>query len=144
MTCSGRSKPFGGRVSRYWAVCFRDLFLCAIWCYLVLVAAFVANLARFPCAACELRGCLIRNHAVEKRERDRLDRLQSAFRRLALRSQTHFSVIHGKGMKAFGETPKAADEDVRAPQSICMGTAYASSTALGAFGMVFLRLGRRA
>ena len=34
-----------------------------------------------------------------------------------------------EGMKAFGETPKAADEDVRAPQSIRTGPAKADAAA---------------
>ena len=29
--------------------------------------------------------------------------------------ETHFSVIHRKGVNAFGGTPKAAGEDARAP-----------------------------
>jgi hypothetical protein len=34
----------------------------------------------------------------------------------------HYLLSHVKCSDAFGETPKAADEDVRAPQSICMNT----------------------
>jgi hypothetical protein len=33
-------------------------------------------------------------------------------------------VSHCQGCDAFGETPKAAGEDARAPKSICMAEAY--------------------
>ena len=65
-----------------------------------------------------------RTDAVEKWERDRLVRFQSASRRLAPRRQTnHFSANLPHTPNAFGGTPKAAGEDARAPKSYCIVTA---------------------
>jgi hypothetical protein len=56
---------------------------------------------------------------------------------------THFSVIHREGVNAFGGTPKAAGEDARAPQSICMDTAKTSQPCI-AFHLPESGSGRRA
>jgi hypothetical protein len=54
-------------------------------------------------------------------DRDRLGRFQPASRRLVAGAESiHRLVSHCRSPDAFGETPKAADEDVRTPQSICM------------------------
>jgi hypothetical protein len=57
---------------------------------------------------------------LKKWERDRLGRIQSASRRLALDSNDSPFGEASHGSDAFGETPKAAGEDARAPQSISM------------------------
>jgi hypothetical protein len=55
-----------------------------------------------------------RIHAVDVGDRDRLGRFQSASRRLVPGAESiHRLVSHCRSPDAFGEMPKAADEDVR-------------------------------